>query len=124
MIGIKRAYERADSKDGERILVDRLWPRGLAKKDAAIDLWIREVAPTKELRMWFNHQPELFSEFKRRYLGELEHNHAVVDLAHRIARKKVTLLYAARDPANNHAVVLAQFLSDLVDQLAITRRKS
>jgi uncharacterized protein YeaO (DUF488 family) len=118
MIAIKRAYASADSKDGERILVDRLWPRGLAKKDAAIDLWVKEAAPTKELRMWFNHQPELFNEFRRRYLGELKHNHSVVDLAHRISGKKVTLLYAARDPTNNHAIVLAQFLSDLVGQLS------
>ena len=123
MIAIKRAYASADSKDGGRILVDRLWPRGLAKKDAAIDLWVKEVAPTKELRMWFNHQPELFNEFRRRYLSELKHNHAVVDLAHRILGKKVTLLYAARDPTNNHAIVLAQFLSDLVGQLSNAVRK-
>lgn len=123
MIAIKRAYASADSKDGGRILVDRLWPRGLAKKDAAIDLWVKEVAPTKELRVWFNHQPELFNEFRRRYLSELKHNHAVVDLAHRILSKKVTLLYAARDPTNNHAIVLAQFLSDLVGQLSHAVRK-
>lgn len=123
MIAIKRAYASADSKDGGRILVDRLWPRGLAKKDAAIDLWVKEVAPTKELRVWFNHQPELFNEFRRRYLSELKHNHAVVDLAHRILGKKVTLLYAARDPTNNHAIVLAQFLSDLVGQLSNAVRK-
>lgn len=123
MIAIKRAYASTDSKDGGRILVDRLWPRGLAKKDAAIDLWVKEVAPTKELRMWFNHQPELFNEFRRRYLSELKRNHAVVDLAHRILGKKVTLLYAARDPTNNHAIVLAQFLSDLVGQLSNAVRK-
>jgi uncharacterized protein YeaO (DUF488 family) len=124
MISIKRAYESADSRDGERILVDRLWPRGLAKKDAAIDVWVREVAPTKELRMWFNHRPELFNEFRERYRGELTHNHAALDLARRISRRKVTLVYAARDPSHNHAVVLAQFLSDIIDQLSIASRKS
>ena len=101
MIAIKRAYASPDSRDGERILVDGLWPRGLAKKDAAIDLWARDVAPTTELRTWFNHQSALFDEFKRRYRGELGHNHAVTDLAHHISRKKVTLLYGARDPAIN-----------------------
>jgi uncharacterized protein YeaO (DUF488 family) len=110
MIRIKRIYEDARTTDGRRILVDRLWPRGLAKADAAIDLWAKEVAPTSELRTWFDHRPERFDEFRTRYLLELESNPAAADLRKRITGKTTTLLYAAKDPVYNHAVVLAEFL--------------
>jgi uncharacterized protein YeaO (DUF488 family) len=86
---------------------------GLAKADAAIDLWAKDVAPTSELRTWFGHQPERFDEFRTRYLDELKSNAAVADLGQQIARKTATLLYAAKDPVHNHAVVLAEFLSGM-----------
>jgi uncharacterized protein YeaO (DUF488 family) len=107
----KRAYDPPSSKDGIRILVDRLWPRGLRKDAAAFDFWVKDLAPTTSLRQWFDHRPERFAEFKRRYRGELESNPAVADVLRRIGNAKVSLLYAAKDPAINHAVVLAEFLS-------------
>jgi uncharacterized protein YeaO (DUF488 family) len=110
MVSIKRVYEDASDGDGERILIDRLWPRGLAKAKAAIDLWAKEVAPTSELRIWFGHRPERFDEFRTRYLDELNSNPAAAALRKQITRKKATLLYAAKDPVHNHAVVLAEFL--------------
>jgi uncharacterized protein YeaO (DUF488 family) len=110
MIRIKRIYEDAGTTDGRRILVDRLWPRGLAKADAAIDLWAKEVAPTSGLRTWFDHRPERFDEFRTRYLHELRSNPAAADLRNQITGKTTTLLYAAKDPVYNHAVVLAEFL--------------
>ena len=107
----KRAYDPPSSKDGIRILVDRLWPRGLRKDAAALDLWAKDLAPTTSLRKWFDHRPERFAEFKRRYHGELESNPAVADVLRRIGKAKASLLYVAKDPAINHAVVLAEFLS-------------
>jgi uncharacterized protein YeaO (DUF488 family) len=111
MIRIKRIYEDAGEGDGRRILVDRLWPRGLAKADAAIDLWAKDVAPSTELRTWFGHRPDRFEAFKARYLDELRSNPATAELRRQIARQTTTLLYAAKDPVHNHAVVLAEFLS-------------
>jgi uncharacterized protein YeaO (DUF488 family) len=106
----KRAYDPPSSKDGIRILVDRLWPRGLRKDAAALDLWAKELAPTPSLRKWFDHRPERFAEFKRRYHAELKGNPAVADVLRGIGKAKATLLYAAKDPAMNHAAVLAEFL--------------
>jgi uncharacterized protein YeaO (DUF488 family) len=106
----KRVYDSASSKDGIRILVDRLWPRGLSKDAAALDHWAKDLAPTPSLRKWFDHRPERFSEFKRRYHDELASNPAVPEVLRRIGKVKVTLLYAAKDSAINHAVVLAEFL--------------
>jgi uncharacterized protein YeaO (DUF488 family) len=107
----KRAYDPPSPKDGMRILVDRLWPRGLRKDVAALDLWARDIAPTPTLRKWFDHRPDRFVEFKRRYGAELKANSAVADVLAQIKRRKVSLLYAARDPDINHAVVLAEFLN-------------
>ena len=107
-VAIKRAYEPPSPKDGTRILVDRLWPRGLAKAKAALDGWNKDVAPTTALRTWFDHRPERFQEFAKRYRAELKHNPAVENL--RALKGKVTLIYGARDPAINHAVVLAKVL--------------
>ena len=107
-VAIKRAYEPPSPKDGTRILVDRLWPRGLSKAKAALDGWNKDVAPSSALRKWFDHRPERFKEFARRYLAELAHNPAVGEL--RALKGKVTLIYGARDPAVNHAVVLAKLL--------------
>jgi uncharacterized protein YeaO (DUF488 family) len=111
MIHIKRVYEAAGEHDGQRVLVDRLWPRGLAKANAAIDVWAKDVAPSSALRTWFGHRPERFDEFKQRYVDELTSNPAAADLRRQIAHRTTTLLYAARDPVHNHAVVLAEFLS-------------
>jgi uncharacterized protein YeaO (DUF488 family) len=109
-IAIKRAYDPPSSEDGLRILVDRLWPRGVRKEDLALDVWAKDIAPSTELRKWFDHRPERFAEFKVRYLAELKHNPAVADVRTRIGKAKATLVYAAKDPAINHAVVLAEFL--------------
>ena len=107
-VALKRAYERPSSKDGTRILVDRLWPRGLSKAKAALDGWNKDVAPTPALRKWFGHKPERFEEFAKRYRAELKHNPAVAEMCK--LKGKVTLVYGARDPAINHAVVLAKVL--------------
>jgi uncharacterized protein YeaO (DUF488 family) len=109
-IEIKRVYEPRSRGDGERVLVDRLWPRGLRKTDAAIDLWKKDVAPTPRLRTWFSHRADRFNVFKRRYREELKSNPAVTDILEAIGDRKATLLYATRDRAVNHAVVLAEFL--------------
>jgi uncharacterized protein YeaO (DUF488 family) len=109
----KRAYDPPSSKDGMRILVDRLWPRGLRKDAAALDLWAKDIAPTPSLRKWFDHRADRFVEFKRRYRDELKSNPALPDVLHQIGKEKVTLLYGAKDPAINHAVVLAEFLSNV-----------
>ena len=107
-LAIKRVYEPPSPKDGTRILVDRLWPRGLSKAKAALDGWNKNVAPTPALRKWFDHRPDRFAEFSKRYRAELVHNPAVAEL--RAQKGEVTLVYGARDPAINHAVVLAKFL--------------
>jgi uncharacterized protein YeaO (DUF488 family) len=110
-IEIKRAYEPPSPKDGMRILVDRLWPRGVRKDAAALDLWRKDIAPTTALRKWFDHRPDRFAEFKQRYRDELKSNPAVSEVLKQIGRRKATLVYAAHDTAVNHAVVLADFLS-------------
>src|SRR5580698_3275907 len=103
---IKRAYEAAEPSDGMRILVDRLWPRGVRKATLKLDRWMKEVAPTSQLRQWFGHKPERFAEFSRRYRVELADNPAVTELRKLGRHKTVTLIYAARDTAVNHALVL------------------
>lgn len=113
MIQIKRAYEPASRTDGHRVLVERLWPRGLAKADAHIEEWLKDVAPSHELRRWFGHEPSRFSEFRERYRAELraEPAHtALLGLARRAATGTVTLIYSAHDELHNNAVVLAQEL--------------
>ncbi len=113
-VKIKRAYEPPDAADGERILVDRLWPRGLAKKNARIDLWLKEIAPSKELREWFGHDPEKWNRFRERYSAELRKNTELVNLlAEKTKKGPVTLIYAARNEAQNDAVVLKQFLEKM-----------
>jgi uncharacterized protein YeaO (DUF488 family) len=103
---IKRIYEPAVSGDGTRILVDRLWPRGVSKARAKLALWMKDVAPSPKLRVWFDHRPERFKEFGRRYRHELIHNPAVGELRKLARRERVTLLYGAHDPNINHAAVL------------------
>jgi len=110
-VGLKRVYEPPSRADGTRILVDRLWPRGLSKDKAQVDLWLREVAPTTGLRQWFNHDPGKWPEFQRRYRAELLANgQAVSELKAALASGRATLVYGAKDEEHNDAVVLAAFL--------------
>ncbi len=111
MIRLKRVYEKPAREDGLRVLVDRLWPRGLTKERAAVDLWLKEVAPSAELRRWFGHDPAKWPEFKRRYRTELRGQELALDLLKRkSSRRTVTLLYGARDEEHNEAVVLKAVL--------------
>jgi uncharacterized protein YeaO (DUF488 family) len=108
---LKRAYEPAESDDGVRILVDRLWPRGVSKEKAALDEWIKEVAPSTELRKWFGHDPARWSEFQRRYRAELrDHSDALDRIQHLAQAGVVTLVYSAQDEQHNDAVVLRDVL--------------
>ncbi len=112
MIGLKRAYEKAERNDGCRVLVDRLWPRGVSKAKLALDAWDKEVAPSTELRMWFGHDPKRWSEFKKRYRAELRGKRDALRALKRSARK-LTLVYGAKDPEHNHALVLKEVLERL-----------
>ena len=104
---IKRVYEMPEKDDGFRILVDRLWPRGLTKEKASIDLWLKEIAPSTELRKWFGHDPEKWEEFKKRYLHELKENKGPIYIIEEQMKKgDVTLVYGARDETHNEALVL------------------
>ncbi|TKT74705.1 DUF488 domain-containing protein [Aquamicrobium sp. LC103] len=108
---IKRAYEAPADDDGKRILVDRLWPRGVSKADAAIDEWMKEIAPSTELRKWFGHDPARWAEFRRRYKSELREHVEDLDRLRTMARQgTVTLVYAAHDEEHNDAVVLREVL--------------
>lgn len=107
---IKRIYEPATRSDGIRVLVDRLWPRGMKKSNAHIDHWMKDVAPSPALRVWFGHEPERFAEFKKRYVEELAGNPELAELRKLGKGGLVTLLYGARDPEVNHAVVLQSVL--------------
>jgi uncharacterized protein YeaO (DUF488 family) len=110
---LKRAYEHAEPGDGARVLVDRLWPRGLSKDRAAIDHWAKEAAPSNDLRRWFDHDPARWEEFQSRYREELQSPEAQEEIAalRALARKsRVTLLYAARDEERNNAVALRDYL--------------
>jgi uncharacterized protein YeaO (DUF488 family) len=108
---IKRVYEEPDPADGFRILVDRLWPRGLTKARAKVDLWLRDIAPSTELRKWFDHDPLKWEEFQRRYHEELQRNSESVEMLLYEARKRpITLLYAAKDELRNEAVILQRLL--------------
>jgi uncharacterized protein YeaO (DUF488 family) len=114
---VKRVYEAAFSSDGMRVLVDRLWPRGLTKEDAAVKLWLRELAPSDELRKWFHANPEGWSMFRRRYLRELAgaEASAAVDELHHLAeaKRRLTLLYASRNQERNNATVLKELLEGM-----------
>lgn len=110
-IQIKRVYEPAEPGDGYRVLIDRIWPRGISRERAGLDEWARGLAPSDELRRWFNHDPKRFDEFRARYRNEL-HGHAeeLERLRVRAAEGRVTIVYAARDERHNNAVVLAELL--------------
>jgi uncharacterized protein YeaO (DUF488 family) len=110
---IKRVYERPSPQDGVRILVDRLWPRGLRKDAAALDHWCKDIAPSPELRKWFDHREDRFDEFRDRYRLELKANPSLAEFRKLTRSGKVTLLYAAYDEKVNHAVVLAEYTKAL-----------
>jgi uncharacterized protein YeaO (DUF488 family) len=111
-IKIKRVYEKPGKEDGSRILVDRLWPRGLTKENAALNLWLKDIAPTTELRKWFNHDPAKWDEFIKKYLKELKENEESVSILKDFLKKgPVTLIYAAKDEAHNEAQVIKDFVS-------------
>jgi uncharacterized protein YeaO (DUF488 family) len=113
-INIKRVYEPVEPDDGIRILVERLWPRGLSKEKAQVEYWCKEVAPSHELRKWYGHQVERWPVFREKYIQELKQNpDAVTELQHYCLDKKVTFVYAARDEAHNSSVVLKEFLESL-----------
>lgn len=108
-IKIKRVYAEPSAEDGKRILIDRLWPRGLSKEKARVDLWLKDIAPSTELRKWFGHDPDKWGEFKKRYLQELQANsEAVQVLKDELSKGKVTLVYGAKDEEHNDAVVLQE----------------
>jgi uncharacterized protein YeaO (DUF488 family) len=111
MIKLKRAYEKPARDDGLRILVERLWPRGLTRERAALDLWLKDVAPSPELRKWFAHEPARWEQFQKRYWQELRAKKSAIQLLKEKARKNtVTLVYAARDEEHNGALALKRFL--------------
>jgi uncharacterized protein YeaO (DUF488 family) len=110
-VAIKRVYDSASTGDGFRVLVDRLWPRGVSKEEAKLDLWLKDIGPSNELRQWFGHDPAKFDEFSKRYKKELADNPAVEELRKIVKdNDKVTLLYGAKDPDHNQAVVLKDYL--------------
>jgi uncharacterized protein YeaO (DUF488 family) len=112
-IHLKRAYEPSAPEDGFRILVDRLWPRGIARDAAHVDLWLKEIAPSTELRKWFAHDPEKWAEFRKRYAEELDSRPAEVErLAECVRRGTVTLVYGAKDQQHNQAVALKEYLEE------------
>lgn len=110
-VSIKRAYDKPASSDGYRILVDRVWPRGVKKEDLKLDEWCRDVAPSTELRKWFNHEPNKFNEFQKKYQKELDNSKIAQELIYNLAKKsQVTLVYSAKDEQHNQAVVLKDYL--------------
>lgn len=110
-IRLKRAYDPASPSDGYRVLIDRLWPRGVSKQQAKLDEWEKELAPSTELRQWFGHEPDRFAEFRRRYIGELRPQRPrLAELRRRAKEGTLTLVYSAHDSEHNDAVVLAEVL--------------
>jgi len=114
MIKIKRIYEDSSETDGYRILIDRLWPRGISKERANIDLWIKEIAPSNDLRKWYSHNSEKAKQFEKKYIAELNDNsNSLNEVKQTIKNQKIiTLLYASRDSKPIHAIVLQQILKD------------
>ncbi|MDQ2656015.1 MAG: DUF488 domain-containing protein [Bacteroidota bacterium] len=114
MIKIKRVYEEHDKQDGYRILVDRLWPRGVSKEAAAVDLWLKEIGPSTALRNWFSHDEKKWEGFRRKYFKELETKAQLVEQIRGLRKNErvITLLFGAKDEQHNQAVVLKEYLSD------------
>jgi len=112
-VKIKRVYDKPDKEDGRRVLVDRLWPRGLTKEKANVDLWLKEIAPSTELRKWFGHDPAKWKEFQKRYKQELKRNHEqVLILKEQVKKGTVTLVFGAKDEQHNEALVLKEMLGN------------
>ena len=112
MIQIKRVYEAAEKKDGERFLVDRLWPRGIKKENLDAKAWLKDVAPSNELRNWYHHEPARWTEFRKRYFAELKESpQAWQPLLEAARRGTITLLYSAKNTEDNNAVALKEFLA-------------
>lgn len=110
-IRIKRVYVKPEATDGQRVLVDRIWPRGITKEAAALSLWLKDVAPSTALRQWFGHDPAKWAEFEQRYRAELAGNPALAQLKDLARKSPLTLVYSARDEQHNQAVVLQTLLS-------------
>jgi uncharacterized protein YeaO (DUF488 family) len=114
MLAIKRVYEEPEKKDGYRVLVDRLWPRGLSREKAAVDLWLKEIAPDESLRKWFGHRAERWEEFRERYRAELENKRDLLEQLRGAAKgRRITLLYAAHDTEHNNARVILEYLEEV-----------
>ena len=115
MIRIKRIYEKYSPDDGFRILIDRLWPRGVSRDDAHVDVWFKEIAPTDHLRKWFSHDPKKWETFKKKYIKELKDNKPSLDKIKDLKKehKIITLIFSAKDEQHNNAVVLSEFLHTL-----------
>ncbi len=113
MLKVKRIYDPPSKDDGKRILVDRLWPRGIKRDDARIDEWLKDIAPSDELRKWFSHEPSRWQEFRKRYRSELKKNSSLIErLTTESARGTITLLFAAKDVKRNNAVVLKEVIEE------------
>ena len=111
MIRVKRIYEDPSRDDGVRVLVDRLWPRGLSREKAKVDLWLKEIAPSDTLRKWFGHDETKWTQFEERYFAELDEKGEILERVSRMSKKRVTLLYGARDEKHNNAVALKEYLT-------------
>lgn len=112
LIGLKRIYDKPSITDGKRVLIDRLWPRGVKKSTANIDLWMKNIAPSDELRQWFNHEPDKWEAFEKKYRKELEGNKHLLELISMVRSTDVTLLYASKDTKRNNAVVLEKIIKE------------
>jgi uncharacterized protein YeaO (DUF488 family) len=121
-IRIKRVYDEPDGADGRRILVDRLWPRGLSKDKAKVAVWMKEIAPSTELRRWYGHDPNKWSEFKRRYVEELEANSdRVEEVLREVQAGIVTFLYSSKEERLNNAAALKQYIESLIHDKAVEK---
>lgn len=114
LLGVKRVYDRREITEGKCILVDRLWPRGVKKSTQNVDAWMKDVAPSNELRKWFSHEPSKWEEFKRRYKAELKGNNDFDELADMAKKIDITLVYSAKDIQYNNAVALAEFIKEKI----------
>lgn len=111
MIKVKRVYENAETSDGYRILVDRVWPRGLSKEKAKADLWLRDIAPSDSLRKWFSHDPEKWNDFRKKYFQELKEKKEITKIVSEKSKSEiVTLLFGAKDKDHNQAIALKEYL--------------
>ncbi|MDD1638604.1 MAG: DUF488 family protein [Methylococcaceae bacterium] len=122
MLKTKRAYDKKEAGDGKRILIDRLWPRGLSKAEAAIDEWRKDLGPSTELRKWFGHDPERWTEFKKRYVAELtaaDKQELLENIAQQAKRNNVTLVYSAKDPEHNDVRVLEELVRKMMDRVRV-----